>query len=379
MRIVLTGGGTGGHFYPLMAVAEAVYKEADNQNVVGDTQMHFFGPDPFDQTVLDKHDVTYHHISSGKLSTDSSSNFSSYMIIGFGILKALWSLFVVYPDAVFAKGGYGSFPTLVAARLLRIPVIIHESDSIPGRTNKWAGEFAERVAISYPQTAEYFPKDKTAVTGNPVRKEIAQPAMSGAREYLGIPEDLPMIFVIGGSQGSQTINSVILSAFPELLEDYAVIHQTGPDNITSVKQATDMMFKNLPRDQQHLKNRHKTFGYLDAEAMRMAAGAADIVISRAGSTIFEIAAWAVPAILIPLEIAHNDHQRENAYTYARSGAATVIEEPNLSDDILVNEITNILDNPDTYESMVSAAANFYAPDSADIIARELVSISNQHQ
>jgi UDP-N-acetylglucosamine--N-acetylmuramyl-(pentapeptide) pyrophosphoryl-undecaprenol N-acetylglucosamine transferase len=377
MRIVLAGGGTGGHFYPLIAVAEAVYKQAKDQKIVGTPEIHFFAPDPFDREMLQKHDITYRHVSSGKLSSHKN-NFFSYLKAGMGILKALWSLFVVYPDVVFAKGGYASFPTLMAARILRIPVVLHESDSVPGRTNKWASSFADRVAVSYPQAVKHFPEGNVAVTGNPVRSEIAQPAMSGARKFLEIPKDIPVIFVIGGSQGSQTLNSVILSTFPELLEEYAVIHQTGPDNLTSVKQATDMMFKNLSRDKQHLEDRHKTFGYLDTEAMRMAAGAADIVISRAGSTIFEIAAWAVPSILIPLEIAHNGHQKENAYAYARNQAATVIEEPNLSDDILINEITNILDDPDTYENMVSAAADFYDPDSADIIAEELIYFGNQH-
>jgi len=377
MRIVLSGGGTGGHFYPLIAVAEAVYKHAREEKIADTPEIHFFAPDPFDEEMLRKHDIAYRHVSSGKISSHKN-NFFSYIKAGVGVLKALWSLFVVYPDVVFAKGGYASFPTLLSARLLQIPVVLHESDSVPGRTNKWASSFADRIAVSYPQAVKHFPEDKTAVTGNPVRKEIAQPAMSGAREYLEIPEDLPVIFVIGGSQGSQTINSAILSAFPELLEDYAVIHQTGPNNLKSVKQATDVMFKNLSRDRQNLKERHKTFGYLDTKAMQMAAGAADIVISRAGSTIFEIAAWAVPSILIPLEIAHDDHQKENAYAYARTGAATVIEEQNLSDDILVNEITNILDDSDTYEAMVSAAADFYQPDSADIIAQELIHISNQH-
>lgn len=380
MRIVLAGGGTGGHFYPLIAVAEAIYKQAEAEKLVSKPQLYYFAPDPYDTDLLAQHDIGYRHVSSGKLRTYSSwKNIFSYFRAGLGVLRAIWLLFAIYPDAVFAKGGHASFPTLMAARILRIPVIIHESDTVPGRVNRWASSFAQRIGVSFAQTSEHFPKNKTAVTGNPVRSAIAKPAMSGARKYLDIPKDKPVIFVLGGSQGAQAINSVILSSLPELLEDYCVIHQTGPDNIDSVQQTKDLLFDNMSREKQELTKRYKPFGYLDQEAMRMAAGAADIVVSRAGSAIFEIAAWAVPAILIPLEIAHADHQRENAYAYARTGAATVIEEDNLNDHILTREIRNILQDADRYEEMVTAAADFYRGDSATKIARELIHISKQHK
>lgn len=380
MRIVLAGGGTGGHFYPLIAVAEAVYDQAKEEKLIDNPDLYYLAPEEYDADSLAKYDITYRKVVSGKLRTYSSwKNMFSYVRAGLGILKAIWLLFSIYPDVVFAKGGHASFPTLVAARILRIPVVIHESDSIPGRVNRWASSFARRIGVSFSQTTEHFPSDKTAVVGNPVRSEIAKPAMSGAREYLDIPEGKPVIFVLGGSQGSQTINSAVLSSLPELLEHYCVIHQTGTDNIGSVQQTKELLFSDMSRDKQELSNYYKPFGYLDAEAMRMAAGAADIVVSRAGSAIFEIAAWAVPSILIPLDIAHADHQRKNAYAFARTGAATVIEESNLSDHILTSEIRKILEDADTYESMVTAAADFYQADSAEKIARELIHISKQHK
>lgn len=379
MRIVFTGGGTGGHFYPLMAVADAIYEQSKQQQLVSAPELYFLSVDPYDQEALDKRDISFRRISSGKYRTYFSwRNILSYFQIFFGSLKALWTVFAIYPDVVFAKGGYASLPVLIAARILRIPVVLHESDSVPGRVNQWASSFARNIAISFPQASSYFPKEKTAVTGNPVRKNVEQPAMSGAREYLGIPEEMPVVFVLGGSQGAEALNNVIVSALPGILEDYCIIHQTGADHIEGIRQTTDVIFSNLPRDNRSIAERYKAFGFLDDEAMRMAAGAADVVVSRAGSTIFEIAAWAVPSILVPLEIAHGNHQLENAYTYARAGAATIIEEDNLNDDILISEIKDITEDEEKYESMVAAANEFYRSDSATVIARELIHICKQH-
>ncbi len=363
-----------------MAVAESIYNQAEERKLLHDPELYYLAPTPYNREYLNKHDIDFRSISAGKRRTYASiKNFFGLFKTAWGILQSLWTVFAIYPDVVFAKGGYASFPVLVAARILRIPVLIHESDSIPGRVNKWAGGFATQVAISFPDAVDHFPEDKVVLTGNPIRSDIARPALSGAREYLDIEEDIPVIFVIGGSQGSQTINSVILEALPELLEDYYIIHQAGPENMTGVEQTTEFLFSELPRHKQSLQERYKPFGFLDAVALRMAAGAADVVISRAGSTIFEIAAWAVPSILIPLDASHADHQRKNAYAYARTGAAEVIEEDNISDNILMSEIDKIMGNPDMYKSMTQAASDFARLDAADTIANELLHISEQHE
>lgn len=379
MRIVLTGGGTGGHFYPLIAVADALYEEANKQKLL-EPELHYLAPDPYDRDLLDKYNIEFHKTSAGKIRTYTSlKNFFDLFKISWGIIQAIWIMFVIYPDVVFAKGGYVSFPALVAARLLRIPVFIHESDSIPGRVNRWAGKFAAHVSISYEETADYFATDKIALTGNPIRPEVSQPALSGAREYLEMDEDIPVLFVLGGSQGAQAINSVILEALPQLLEEYYIIHQVGENNLESVNKTIEFLFSELPRRKKALINRYKSFAFLDNTALRMSAGATDLVISRAGSTIFEIAAWAVPSILIPLPIAHANHQIKNAYNYARAGAATVIEEDNLSDGVLLAEIKNIMNNADKYEAMTKAAAEFARLDSAQTIAEEILHLGHTHK
>jgi UDP-N-acetylglucosamine--N-acetylmuramyl-(pentapeptide) pyrophosphoryl-undecaprenol N-acetylglucosamine transferase len=380
MRIVLTGGGTGGHFYPLMAVADSLYEQSKEEKLISDPDIYYLAPDSYDQEVLNKYGITYKSVQAGKSRPGFSlKNFFDWFKTGWGIIRALWTVFVIYPDVIFAKGGYASFPVLVAGRLLRIPIIIHESDSVPGRVNRWAGSFSEQIAVSFPQATKFFPEEKVALTGNPIRRDVVDPAQSGAREFLEMDEDIPVIFILGGSQGAQIINSVILETLPRLLELYYVIHQVGENNVESVQETTDFFFSELSRTKQSLRRRYKPFGFLDENAMRMAAGAADIIISRAGSTIFEIAAWAVPSILIPLDIAHADHQRKNAYAYASTGAAIVIDEANLGDDILLSEIEKIMQDQDRYERMTKAAANFSRLEAASIIAGEIIHIARKHK
>jgi UDP-N-acetylglucosamine--N-acetylmuramyl-(pentapeptide) pyrophosphoryl-undecaprenol N-acetylglucosamine transferase len=380
MRIVLTGGGTGGHFYPLMAVADSLYEQSKEEKLISDPDIYYLAPDSYDQEVLNKYGITYKSVQAGKSRPGFSlKNFFDWFKTGWGIIRALWTVFVIYPDVIFAKGGYASFPVLVAGRLLRIPIIIHESDSVPGRVNRWAGSFSGQIAVSFPQATKFFPEEKVALTGNPIRRDVVDPAQSGAREFLEMDEDIPVIFILGGSQGAQIINSVILETLPRLLELYYVIHQVGENNVESVQETTDFFFSELSRTKQSLRRRYKPFGFLDENAMRMAAGAADIIISRAGSTIFEIAAWAVPSILIPLDIAHADHQRKNAYAYASTGAAIVIDEANLGDDILLSEIEKIMQDQDRYERMTKAAANFSRLEAASIIAGEIIHIARKHK
>ena len=218
-------------------------------------------------------------------------------------------MFSVYPDVVFGKGGYASFPTIFAARILRIPVVIHESDSAPGRVNKWAGHFAKKVAVSFPKRWNIFPKKQCAWTGQPIRIEIEHPAAKKeALEYFKLEENIPVIFILGGSQGAELINNTILDALPRLIKNYQIIHQTGIKNFKNVSGQAEII---LAKDEQ--KIRYMPIAYLNPLTMKMAAGAAAIIISRAGSTIFEIASWNVPSILIPFTNSNADHSKEKCF------------------------------------------------------------------
>lgn len=379
MKIALTGGGTGGHFYPLIAVAQELRQIAKDEKLI-QPELYFLSDAPYDPRALFELGIIFKKVSAGKVRRYFSIlNFFDLFRTAWGCLKALITLFNLYPDIVFAKGGYASFPTLVAARILGIPVVLHESDSQPGKVSNWAGKFAEKIALSYPDAAQFFPNDKkgqpkTAWTGNPIRPEIAFPAKEGAAEFLNLEPAIPVLFILGGSQGSQVINDTIVGCLDSLVAKYQIIHQTGKKNFTEVKNTAEVVIGLNPH-----KNRYKPFDYLNLLALRMSAGVADLVISRSGSTLFEIAAWGVPSIIIPIPEAVSHDQTKNAFNYARSGAATVIEENNLTSEVLLSEINRILDNPEIRRTMGERAKAFSRTDAAHLIAKAIIDIGVSHE
>ena len=374
MKILFTGGGSGGHFYPIISIAEEL-NELCKQNHLLKPELYFMAPEPYNEGLLFDHSITFKQVSTGKLRRYFSIlNFIDIFKTFFGAIHAVWVVFKIYPDVVFGKGGYASFPALFAARILRIPVVIHESDTVPGKVNAWAGKFAQKIAVSYPESAHFFPEGKTAYTGNPIRKEIMIPLSEGAHEYLKLEQNVPVVFILGGSQGAKIINETIMSALPNLVSKYQIIHQVGKKNIATVKETAKIVIENNPH-----KDRYKPFDYLNVISMRMAAGAADVVISRAGSTIFEIASWAVPSIIIPITNSNGDHQKRNAYAYNRAGACVVIEEKNLTGNILISEVDRIIASTAEKEAMKKAATEFSRRDASTLIAKEILAIALSHE
>jgi UDP-N-acetylglucosamine--N-acetylmuramyl-(pentapeptide) pyrophosphoryl-undecaprenol N-acetylglucosamine transferase len=373
MKILLTGGGTGGHFYPLIAVAESIRKISKEEHLL-DPQLYYMAPTEYDKRALFENSISFEKSYAGKMRRYFSIlNFFDLFKTATGVIKAIVSVWRIYPDVVFGKGGYVSFPVLFAAKILGIPVLIHESDSHPGRVNLWAGKFAKKIAVSYPQAAEHFPKEKVAFTGNPVRKEILEPIRDGAREYLKLDEALPTIVILGGSLGSQRINEAIIDVLPQLVEKYYVIHQTGKDNFDEASRTAEVILtESLHR------GRYRPFAYLNTLSMRMAYGVASLVITRAGSTIFEIALAKIPSIVVPIpkEVSHD--QTSNAFSYAAPGACSVIEEVNLTPHVLLAEIERIIEKPAIAEAMKKGAESFAKKDAADTIARELLKIALEH-
>ncbi|OHA92098.1 MAG: hypothetical protein A3J09_01210 [Candidatus Zambryskibacteria bacterium RIFCSPLOWO2_02_FULL_51_21] len=378
MRILFTGGGTGGHFYPIISIADELKALAKDKHLL-ELELFYMSPTPYNPGALFEHGIEYRKNSAGKLRRSKNGlnflkNFFDLFKTGWGILTSVVQVFNLYPDVVFGKGGYASFPALLAARILFIPVVIHESDSVPGRVNLWAGKFAQRIAISYREAGQFFPPEKTAYTGQPVRKEIATPILEGAREFLQLEPDVPVVLILGGSQGSQKINGAVIEAAKTLVEKYAVIHQTGPNNFPEVKATADAVLHGSVH-----KDRYKVFDYLNSLALRMAAGLVSVVVSRAGSTIFEIASWGAPSIIIPINEKVSHDQRSNAFAYARSGACTVVEEMNLTPNILIAEIDRLVENHPVRDEMKAAAKAFYKPDAAKLVAEEILKIALEHE
>ncbi|MFZ2593996.1 MAG: UDP-N-acetylglucosamine--N-acetylmuramyl-(pentapeptide) pyrophosphoryl-undecaprenol N-acetylglucosamine transferase [Minisyncoccia bacterium] len=377
MKIVLTGGGTGGHFYPLIAVAEEIFALALERHMI-EPQLFYIGPEPFDKLALQEHNIVFIQSPAGKLRRYASIlNVFDFVKTFFGIIKSVFQLYSLYPDVIFSKGGYASFPTLVAARILAIPVIVHESDASVGRANLYGAKFARFVAISYPGTEELIPvpKEKIALVGHPVRKDIALPAKEGMYNFLELSPELPTILVMGGTLGAQTINNAVIDALPLLLPKYQVIHQTGAQNLDEVRKISQVVLKN-----NEFKDRYKTYGFLNTLALRMSAGAASLVVSRAGTgTIFEISAWGLPSIIIPIPEQISHDQTKNAFAFARVGACTVIEQHNLTSHILVSEINRIMETKQLKDDMVRSARTFARPDAARKLARVILDTVLEHE
>lgn len=372
IKILFTGGGTGGHFYPIIAVAEEVNKIIDERKIAN-VRMYYFSDAEYDADALFQNQITFKKINAGKLRLYFSfKNIIDLFKTAWGVVEAFIAVFQLYPDVVFAKGAYASFPTLLAAKLLGIPVIIHESDSAPGRVTSWAGKFAQYIAVSYKESFQYFPAERTAHVGQPIRPEIEHPSQGGV-EYLGLETGVPVIVVIGGSLGAQMINEKILLALPDLLANYQIIHQTGRANIDEVTKRAD----HILRDSEW-KSRYHPVAFLNPLAMRMAAGVAAVVITRAGSQLFEIASWGIPALVIPITQSNNDHQRKNAYAFARAGGGEVIEEKNLTPHIIISEVNRITQDLILHDKMSAASHDFFQPNAAYKIAEKVLEIGLSH-
>lgn len=376
MKVVFTGGSSGGHFYPIIAVAEALQELAFGEKYVK-PKLYYFGPTEYDKTLLEKNDILFRKVLAGKqrVGYGAFNNFLDLFVTLWGTLQAVYYMYRIFPDVVFSKGSFTSVPVLLAARLFGIPVVVHESDSRPGRANLWAGKFAEKIAVSYPEAAEFFDMDKVAVTGNPIRKELLSlPTKEEGRAYFNLEADVPTIFVIGGSQGSERINEAVFSVLAEIVAAYSVIHQTGPLNFEEINKTKDVILESST-----FKTRYKPFPSLSSEEMRYAAAATDLVITRAGSSLFEIAEWKIPSIVIPIEISNADHQRANAYAYTRFGAGIVIEEQNLTKNIILSQIRSIFSNDSIRKQMGEAAHNFARKGAAKKIAYALFEIGMRHE
>ncbi len=376
MKIVFTGGGSGGHFYPIIAVAEAINDIATEKNLVK-PELFYIADTPYDERLLYENEIEFRKTPAGKVRNYASvHNYTGFFKTAIGTTRAIFQLFSIFPDIVFSKGSYVSVPTVTAARILGIPVFIHESDAIPGKANLYAAKFARRIAVAFPQAVDQFPrKDIVAFVGQPIRRAVMDTATEGAYEFLGLDHTVPVVLILGGSQGATRINDAVLEALPALLEKYQVIHQTGEKNFQALKSIADVTLEEHP-----YKNRYKPYGYLNDLALRMSAGVASLIVSRAGAgAIFEIALWKKPAILIPIPEDVSRDQRTNAYAYARAGAAIVMEQENLTPHVFASEVDRLIEDTNLRTQMSEAAGTFGKPDATRKIAEELIAIALKHE
>ena len=348
--MVFAGGGTGGHVYPAVAVAQALEKRHPGLEVV------FIGTgSPFEKRVVEGHGFRLMRVSSaGFLGRSLKAKIQALFATGVGLIESLRTLWELKPQAVIGVGGFSSGPVMGAAILLRIPTMIQEQNYSPGLANRILARWVDRIAVSFEETRELL-GDRGELTGNPIRMEFAA-VKPKAR---GTPF---CILIFGGSQGAQALNQRMMEALPMLAPQRLAlrfVHMTG-----------DKDFQRVEAAYQAERLEARVVPYL--ENMAEEYGKSDLVIARSGATtVAELTACQKASILVPFPHAAADHQRLNAEKLEQSGAARVIPEKELTGQRLAREIEDLLKNPDRLTAMERAAARLARPD-ATVRVVELV-------
>jgi len=284
------------------------------------------------------------------------------------------------PDAIFAKGGFESSFVIVVGIIFRIPIFIHESDSIPGFTNQLFARFAKIVFISFEDSRSYIKNSRIELVGNPVNDILIKIAevnddTLALKQTMGLNKDLKTLLVLGGSQGAQTINNLILDMMPEALQKYEIIHQVGTNNHDEVKRETTVIFRELIKNTEYERRYHlipilNHSEQVAIDSLGYTMKVSDLIISRAGSGgIFETAIFKKPSVMIPLPWASRDHQSLNAQNFSKYKACVVLEQSNLKPNLLLDTIDGILNNPEKIETMQQGCEKFAKKDAALNIAR----------
>lgn len=370
MKLLFTGGGSGGHVLPIIAVAREIrriYQEKD-------LQFFYLGPkDEFGEILLSQEGIGVKNIFAGKIRRYFNwksllQNLADILFkIPLGIFQAFFYIFFLSPDLIFSKGGFGSAPGVISGWLLGVPIFLHESDIAPGISNKLLSKFSRNVFVSFPKT-EYFSPKKMLITGNPIRREILEGTIEGAKDLFKITGEKPVILVLGGSQGAQRINDKILEILTDLLREFEIIYQSGEKNFKQVRSEAGATIT------PELERFFHLFPFLKEEELKQAYAISNFIVSRAGSgSIFEIAAVGKPSILIPLPESAQNHQVKNAYAYAETGASLVLEEANFTPHFFLEKLKYLFSQQQELEKMVKSARDFSKPEAAKTIAQYLLS------
>lgn len=373
IRIVLTGGGTGGHINPLAAVATELRRLAYESNIP--LELSFVGNLGGFGKSLEERGIKIYEISGAKVRRyASAANILEGPKLIIGFLQALWRIFLIMPDAVFSKGGSGSVATVLAARFFRIPVFIHESDSVASATTKFTSRFANRIFLSFEKAIESLPpkaQSRAEVVGNPIRPELlaGKKERRDAKIALDFDPDRPLMLVLGGSQGSVRINNLILASLHDLVSNgIQILHQTGEKNFSEVASSLGSFFTS---DEDMFSAGYHPVDFINSETIADSISAADIIVSRAGGSIFEFAVFGRASILIPLPEAASDHQRLNALACRETNACAMLEESEISVPLFTETIFKYLASP-AKEETEKAALKFGKPDAASKIAQILL-------
>jgi UDP-N-acetylglucosamine--N-acetylmuramyl-(pentapeptide) pyrophosphoryl-undecaprenol N-acetylglucosamine transferase len=362
LRIVVAGGGTGGHLYPGIAVARELLRRHP------DARVTFAGTARgIEARVIPKEGFELDLLrSAGLKGTSPAARARGVLLLPLGALDAWRILSHRSPDVVIGVGGYSSGPVVLAAAVRRIPTLLMEQNAVPGVTNRTLAHVVDAAAVTFDETVRYFGR-RGFVTGNPVRAEFLDSGV-GVEQDARVGGSVPRVLIFGGSQGAHAINMAMVEAAPKLAGHpggLAITHQTGE------------------RDLEHVRGSYRRAG-LEARvepflfAMDREVKAADLVVSRAGATtLAELTAAGKPALLIPLPTAADDHQRKNADVMARAGAAEVLDQRTLSGAGLADRIIALATDAPRRAAMALAARALAKPDAAHAIADRVLQLAGR--
>lgn len=359
LRILLSGGGTGGHIFPALAIADRIKQENP------DTVFHFVGAKG--KMEMQKVAEAGYSISGLPISGFQRGQLVVNLLLPFKVLISLLKAFLIIlrfrPHAVIGTGGYASGPTMKAAAWMRIPVYIQEQNSYPGVTNKLMRKAAKKIYVAYPNLDRYFPKKKIMLTGNPVRDIFTSNKVDpiSVRKKWGIAPNAKVILVIGGSQGALSINKSIHAGLKNIYgSNTNLIWQTGPAFFKKLSSEKDTLAKDKIFVQPFIKDMHEVYAI------------ADLVISRAGATsISELTLMQCPTLFVPLPHAAENHQYKNAKVLADHEAAMIVEDKNAKEHLVKKALQLVVDDA-KLEKFRKNIRNFAYPNAVQSIVRNIL-------
>jgi UDP-N-acetylglucosamine--N-acetylmuramyl-(pentapeptide) pyrophosphoryl-undecaprenol N-acetylglucosamine transferase len=362
MRVLIAGGGTGGHLFPGLAIAEE-FRTRDERN-----EVFFVGTEHgIEAKIIPREGYPIKYIrSEGIVGKSLAKKARALVALLFSAFDARRILDAVVPDIVIGVGGYSSGAVVLMAGLKSIPTMIHEQNSVPGLTNRILGKIVQRICVTYHESIPSFPMGKTSFTGNPIRARILKGDRDAAHRLFSLDKDLFTVFVFGGSSGARSINRTMVDALnylTDLREKIQFLHQTGDRDYESIREAYRKA---------GAKGTVAPFIYQMAEAYAIA----DVVVSRAGATtLSEITALGKPAILIPFPYAAGRHQEFNAVKLREMGAAYMILEDEMKGETLASHIRTLYENDSARAEMQKASRSLGMPDACGRIVDIAISLA----
>ncbi|HEX9132288.1 MAG TPA: undecaprenyldiphospho-muramoylpentapeptide beta-N-acetylglucosaminyltransferase [Ktedonobacteraceae bacterium] len=371
MKVLVSGGGSGGHIYPALAIATQLREEYR-------AEILFLGSDDGLETeIVPAAGFRFAAIKAGKLRRYVSwQTIAGIMRVPLGMIQAINIVGKFRPGVVFTSGGYVAVPAGLAARFNRVPLLMHQQDVPPNLSNRLVAPLATRISVAFADSLAYFPARKALQLGNPIRQamlDVRQMSPQEARQELGFEEHTPLLLVTGGSQGARHLNRVVSEALPDLLAHFQVLQISGKELYNETCELSNSVLADLD---EVLRKRYRLVAYLNEE-MPLALQAADLVLCRSGaSTLSELAVLGKPSILVPLPPAIGSSPQEaNAEMFKRKAAAEVIKDSDLKPQVLVEQVKRSLSSSTLLEAMAQAARSLAKPQATQEIAAEIVKIA----